>query len=174
MRARLRLAVDLALVGLVVVVAASFVLGRLLPATGATTIVVSGSSMEPAIPLGSAIVATPVDPAQLAVGDAVTFRLDDGRARVTHRIARAVVLDGELWFEMKGDANAAPDPALIPASAITGVVDLVIPAAGWSIALLDQPGGVALVLGLAGLLLLTGMALEAGGLGFGPRPTTPT
>jgi signal peptidase len=173
MRARLKLAVDLALAGLILIVGATFVLGRLVPATGSTTIIVTGGSMEPAIPRGAAIVADPIDPSRLGVGDVVTFRVDEGRARVTHRITRSVILDGRLWFETKGDASAAPDPVLIPASAVTGVVTVVIPNAGSLIALLDRPAGVALVLGLVGLMLVAGMALQPGGSGRRQRLAAP-
>ena len=67
-----RRTLDVLLLLLIVCVLAIVVLARLLPAvTGGTTFVVGGPSMEPTIPLGSAVHAEPVEAAALRVGDVV-------------------------------------------------------------------------------------------------------
>ena len=86
--------------------------------------------MEPAIHLGSAIVVEPVDPRSLAVGDVVSLRSGPNRAIFSHRIIRVVVRDGAVWIETKGDANAAADPSLTPASQVIGRASATIPMAG--------------------------------------------
>ena len=58
--AGLRRFLDLLLIGLVVIVLVGILLAKLVPLTGRQTIIVGGSSMEPAIGLGAAIVIRPV------------------------------------------------------------------------------------------------------------------
>ena len=138
---------------LVVLMVSAAVFGRILPLTGRTTLVVQGQSMEPAIQLGAAIVAAPVDPAELHVNDIVSMRVGAGRAVVTHRIIRIVEHDGAIWIETKGDANPSADPSIIPATDVIGRVDLVVPDLGYLLALLSTGSGIALAIGLAGALL---------------------
>jgi signal peptidase I len=113
--------------------------------------------MEPSIHLGSAIVVTSVQPADLRPGDVVTLK-DANGTLVSHRITRVVQLPAGLYVETKGDANAAPDPVLVPASEVVGRIDASIPGAGYLIYLLTIPAGVASVLCLA-LTMLFGIWL---------------
>src|SRR5688500_13738077 len=54
---------------------------------GWQSLVVYSGSMEPTIPVGSIVVLQPVAPAQLQVGDVVTFaRTAEPGVQVTHRI----------------------------------------------------------------------------------------
>jgi hypothetical protein len=69
-----------------------------------------------------------------------------------------VQLPAGLYIETKGDANAAPDPVLVPASEVVGRIDASIPGAGYLIYLLTIPTGVASVLCLA-LTMLFGIWL---------------
>ena len=153
-------ALDAALVLLVVICLFTIILGRVLPLTGRTTLVVAGGSMEPAIPLGSAIVVEPVDPRSLAVGDVVSLRSGPGRAIFSHRVIRVVVRDGTTWVETKGDANASADPSLTPASQIIGRASTTIPNAGYLIALLSSLHGIVFVISLGLVLLLAASMVE--------------
>ena len=137
-------------IGLVMVA----ILGRGVPLTGRTTLVVAGPSMTPALQVGSAIVVEPVDPAGLAVGDVVSLKSGPGKAIFTHRIVRLVQREGALWLETKGDANLAPDPSILPAADVLGRVVLAVPYAGYLIALTSNPSGMLMIVAL-GLLLLT-------------------
>src|SRR5258705_8221957 len=141
-----REAIDAALVLLVVICLFTIALGRVLPLTGRTTLVVAGGSMEPTISLGSAIVVEPVDPGTLAVGDVVSLRSGPGRAIFSHRVIRVIVRDGTTWVETKGDANAIADPSLTPASQIIGRASATIPTAGYLIALLPSLPAIAFVI----------------------------
>lgn len=143
-------------IGLVMVA----ILGRGVPLTGRTTLVVAGPSMTPSLQVGSAIVVEPVDPAGLAVGDVVSLRSGPDRAVFTHRIVRLVQRDGGLWLETKGDANLAPDPSILPASDVLGRVVLSVPYAGYLIALASSPSGMLMIVALDLLLLTAGWMLD--------------
>jgi hypothetical protein len=83
------------------------------------------------------------------------------RAVFTHRVLRTVIREGEVWLETKGDANAEADPSLIPASALIGRVQLVLPFAGYLVALLSTVSGVAFLLGLGAMLVAAAWLLES-------------
>jgi signal peptidase len=156
----IRRLLDVSFLTLAFTVAAALLLARGAPLAGRTTFVVSGPSMEPAIHQGSAIVVEPVDPDQLRVGDVVSMRVGPAQAIFTHRIVRLAERGDGLWLETKGDANANPDPVLVPASAVIGRVSLTIPGIGYVIAALSTSSGLALVGGSAGVLLALVMLLE--------------
>jgi len=153
--------VDLALIVIIVVVLFGLMLGKIVPLTGHATIIIGGGSMEPAIGLGSAIVIGPIRPDDLVVGDVVSLQIGADRATFTHRITTIVQRSDGIWVRTKGDANADPDPTLVPATAILGRVEWAIPYAGYLMALLSVPVGVIFVLGLAATLLAIAWLLES-------------
>ncbi|HEY7970322.1 MAG TPA: signal peptidase I, partial [Candidatus Limnocylindrales bacterium] len=157
----LRRIVDIALITLILVVLAGVVLGKLVPLTGRETLAIGGRSMEPAIPLGSAVVVVPVDPAGLAAGDVVSMRVAEANAIFTHRIEAVVDRADGRYVRTKGDANPDADPTLVKASAIIGRVELSIPYLGYLLALLSIPTGVIFVVGLAATLLAIAWLLES-------------
>ena len=80
---------------------------------GATPYAVLTGSMQPGLPPGTLIVVRPVNDADLALGDIVTYQLESGEAPVvTHRVV-AMGYDGrgELRLQTQGDANDVPDAA---------------------------------------------------------------
>jgi signal peptidase len=156
----LRRLIDLAFLGLALVVVAALILARGIPLTGRSTFVVSGPSMEAAVHQGSAIVVEPVDADDIRVGDVVTMRVGPEQAVFTHRVIRIAARPDGLWLETKGDANATPDPVLVPATAVIGRVRLTIPAIGYVIAALSTSNGLLLGGGLAGMLLALVLLLE--------------
>lgn len=156
-----RRVVDLVLLVLVAVVLLAVALGKGAPLVGRQTIIIAGGSMEPALGLGSAIVIEPVDPARLAVGDVVSLQVGTERATFTHRIIAVVDRADGRWIRTKGDANGAPDPTLVPASAVIGRVTVSIPLMGYLLALLSLPVGVIFVLGLSATLLAIAWLLES-------------
>jgi signal peptidase I len=157
----LRRIVDFGLIVLIVIVLFGVVLGRGAPLVGRQSIVIGGGSMEPTIGLGAAIVVKPVDPATLAVGDIVSMQVGPERTTYTHRIVAVVDRADGRWIRTKGDANAEPDPTLVPATAVIGRVEVAIPFAGYLLALLSLPMGVMFVLGLAATLLAIAWLLES-------------
>jgi signal peptidase len=147
---------DAVLLLLVGAVLATLAIARLVPAiTGGMTLVVSGGSMEPAIPVGAAVIDMPVAPEQLAVGDVVSLRVGEQHAVFTHRITRIVTRDGALWLATRGDANGDADPSLVPATAVLGRVAVAVPWAGYAVAVMSSAQGVALLVSL-GLFALAG------------------
>jgi signal peptidase len=159
--AGLRRFLDLLLIGLVVIVLVGILLAKLVPLTGRQTIIVGGSSMEPAIGLGAAIVIRSVPAEALAVGDVVTLHAGEKSAIYTHRIIEVVDRPDGRWIRTQGDANAHPDPTLIHSSAVVGRTELAIPLVGYLLALLSIPTGVLFLVGLAATLLASAWLLES-------------
>jgi hypothetical protein len=75
-------------------------------------------------------------------------------------VNRLLTIDGQPYVETKGDANAAPDPTAVPASAITGRVTVSIPWLGYLLAMLTLPSGVMAIFCLAGCLVVLALLLE--------------
>lgn len=121
--------------------------------------VIRGASMAPAIPLGALVVDQPVDAALVAPGDVVSVRGLNGTV-YTHRVVRVITSSAGLAFETRGDANATPDPATVPATAIVGRTLFHVPLAGFIVAMLGIPAGMLSVLSLVGSTLLLYWLLE--------------
>jgi len=152
---------DAVLIALILVVLFGVILGKVVPLTGRQTIIVGGGSMEPAVPIGAAIVVAPVAAADLHVGDVGSLRAGKDRALFTHRIVEVLQRADGTWVRTKGDANASPDPTPVPAGDIVGRVQVTIPIAGYLIALLSIPTGVLFLIGLAATLLAAVWLLES-------------
>ena len=113
---------------------------RIGPLFGHEVFVIRGTSMSPAIALGSAIVVSRITPQDVVAGDIVTFRGTNG-VIVTHRVVETIINEGEHLYRTKGDANASEDPFLVPQGALIGVVRMQIPYAGYLMAMMAQPSG---------------------------------
>jgi signal peptidase len=151
-----RMTLDVLLIVLIVCVLGIVVLARIMPAvTGGTTFVVGGPSMEPSIPLGSAVHVVPVEASELRAGDVISLQAGMKNAVFTHRIVRVVNLPEGMYVETRGDANTGPDPSLVPMEDILGRVSVSIPMAGFGIALLSSYQGVMFLIAF-GLVLLAG------------------
>lgn len=138
--------------------------GLLLPVIGPTIdghrwIVVAGGSMEPTYSVGDVIRlrdanSSGTDPAQISVGDVVTFLIDDGR-NVTHRvISRA---GDELTTQ--GDANDVADRRPVEVSDVEGVINGEVPRAAAAVVRATEPWFIRLA--MAGLLLTVLFAFPA-------------
>ncbi len=136
--------------------------------TGNQSLIIGGPSMEPTLPLGSAVVIQPVAPTDISVGDIVSVKSGDGRAIYTHRVVRRLALDGVPYLETKGDNNEVADAATVPATAVIGRVMLVVPLMGFVLAWLSAVSGVAFLLGLGALLVVAAMLID-----FDPGRATP-
>lgn len=147
--------IAIALLGILVVFS---LVTRLAPLTGRDLFTIAGGSMEPAIPMGSLVAVTRTDPMAIVVGDVVTIRADNGVV-ITHRVSRVIDRSDGRFFELKGDANASPDPVLAPARAIVGRVAESIPVAGYLRVFLSTTPGIVAALSFAGALLLVYMLL---------------
>jgi signal peptidase I len=138
--------------GLAVSTLAIVVIAQVAPAVGLRIVIVGGGSMSPVIPIGSLLIERP--PAgDVAAGAVVTMDMPNGTL-ITHRVTRLVALQGVPYLETHGDANNEPDPALVPASAVSGVVVGGVPLAGFVLAFLGVPSGIACVVSTLVALLL--------------------
>jgi signal peptidase len=164
-----RRAVGLTWIALFVLLVGFSLLTHIAPLTGRQLFTIVGGSMEPSIPIGSLVVATPTDAMTIAVGDVVTIRADNGVV-VTHRVSRVVDLPEGRYFELKGDANQSPDGGLVPARAIVGAADQYVPYAGYAQAFLSKLAGLIAALSVLGALFVAYMLL---GLLEPPVPAVP-
>jgi len=157
-----RRALDVLLLLLIGLVVVTMVIARGIPAvTGGTTFIVGGGSMEPTIPIGSAVVTAPVSANDLVVGDIVSLKAGTQRAVFTHRIIRLADRDGAVWLETQGDANTAPDPSLVPETDVIGRVSLSVPLAGYLVMVLGSVQGMLLLVSLGVFLLAGAWMLES-------------
>jgi len=124
-----------------------------------SVIVVTGGSMQPALPAGAAISPAGIAATDVATGDILTVRADNG-VILTHRVTRILDLPEGRFFELRGDANAGPDPQLVPSRAVMGRVDTYLPWLGYPLALLSVPSGLVFILSALGTLLACMWLLE--------------
>ena len=114
-------------------------------------IVLSGS-MEPKIHTGAMVYVREADPAELAVGDIITFRLS-GDVPATHRIIEVT----DEGFITKGDANEYADNNVVQAENIVGKYIFNVPYLGFAVSFVQQPPGTYAAIAIAsafGLLLV--------------------
>jgi len=152
----MRRTLDIVLIALILLVLATVIVARVIPAvTGGATFVVGGGSMEPTIPMGAVVIAIPAPAEELAIGDVVSLQVGEDKAVFTHRITRLVQREGALWLQTKGDANDSEDPSIIPATAVIGRVAVTLPFAGYLVTVLSTAQGVIFLLAL-GIFILAG------------------
>lgn len=91
---------------------------------GYTVFSVLTDSMQSEIPQSSLVVVKQTEPAQLTVGDDITYLREDN-ATVTHRIVSVIENyqgSGLRGFQTKGLENAMPDPEIVYANNVLGKV----------------------------------------------------
>ena len=92
-------------------------------ARGWSVATVTTGSMAPGTPPGSLVVVVPTSPAEVEVGDVISYRDDRQRDRIiTHRVIAIVDQPSGRFFTTQGDRNARPDGAPVPARAVIGEV----------------------------------------------------
>ena len=106
---------------------------------GYRPLVVYSGSMAPAIPAGSVVVVKPVAAESLNIGDVISFRLEEGRHLVTHRIQARQLVDGKWVYQTKGDAKKFPDPQPFVVENVVGKVAWDVPWLGYAIVYTSNP-----------------------------------
>ena len=107
---------------------------------GYQMLIVRSGSMEPSISTGSTVLVQPVPPAQLRVGDVITYERTDGPpVVVTHRIVEVLDAGPPPTFRTKGDANEVVDPYTVTFHSTGGKVVLAVPFAGYFYNALAMP-----------------------------------
>ena len=158
-----------ALQAAVIALLAATVLAILVPGVfGWQALVVRSGSMGATAPTGSVVLARPVPGSQVAVGDVVVMRHATSGLPVMHRVIQIDQAGGQRIVHTKGDANPAPDPELyvLPAEATVSV--LAIPRLGYLIGYLQTPLGRWVMVGLAGLLMMSAAIRRSRGTDASP------
>lgn len=137
------LAAVVIVVALVVLLRATFTPAGEVPTIGGYGILRTlAGSMEPAIPVHSLVVVQQTDPAELQVGDTITFEATEGAldgALNTHRIVQIDEGSAGPVFRTKGDANAVEDAQTVSADHVIGRVVFVSSGLGVIVSLLTNP-----------------------------------
>ena len=123
-------------------------------------VVISGS-MEPGIPVGSALYVEAAAPEEVEAGDVIAFY--DNGAVITHRVVENHVVEGE--FITKGDANAENDMTPVAYGNLIGRMAVSVPFLGNVMAVCSgTKGKIYLVCGVLGavMLLWLGRLLDKG------------
>ena len=136
------------LVILVVLCAVLLTGSRLL---GYRTFSVLSGSMEPEYSEGDLLYVKKVDVNTLAVGDPVTFVLNEDLVVATHRIVQIDAENQKLYT--KGDANEIPDSDPVHFNNIIGVPQFAIPKLGYVTDFMQNPPGLYITVG-AGIALI--------------------
>ena len=123
------------------------------PLTGHRVVVLQTGSMAPAIPAGSMVIIESIEPTEVRVGDVVTVVLDGG-GLLTHRVVGATTLDGHPALTVRGDANARTATEVVSLDRLAGRAVRHVPALGYAIWWLSQPGGSIASIALIGLALV--------------------
>jgi signal peptidase len=133
---------------------------------GGHVVTVLSGSMVPALRPGSIAVDRPIDPAQVRVGDIITYSAADPVSGVAELITHRVVAIGRdsvgQRFTTRGDANNAADEQPVRAAQIRGTVWYDLPYLGFVRGAL-RTGGVGLVAGAVVLLVAGGWLLRWSG-----------
>lgn len=110
------------------------VMAIIVPAvSGSTPMTVLTGSMSPTYPPGTLIIVKPVKPADIRIGDVMTYQIRSGDPTVvTHRVVSITTSsDDSFTFLTKGDANNAVDSKAVIPEQIRGVVWYSIPWLGY-------------------------------------------
>ena len=160
------LGVTLSAAALLLVLALAVVTIALPAAVGGRPFTVLTQSMEPGLPPGTLIVTHPVDPADIRIGDVLTYQMHSGEpAVISHRvIEKSVSGDGSVSFVTKGDNNDLPDEAPVLEVQVVGTVWYSVPLLGWVNNAINGdaravlvPIAVALLFGYAAWMLFSGV-----------------
>ncbi len=120
-------------------------MGSVLPIPGNYSVkLVESGSMEQAIKTGSIVIVKPVSDYQ--IGDVITFKADELRDSVTHRIVDMEIIEGQSLYITQGDANNAPDQKKVETGEIIGKVLIDIPYLGYVVSEARKPLGFMLII----------------------------
>lgn len=110
-------------------------------------------SMEPAMPVGSAIYVKRCDPQALRQGEIITYRLSEATGLVeTHRVVENDTQAKQLITQ--GDANALPDVDPVSYERVVGKVVICIPVLGTVSEMLHSGPGVTACVAIFALAII--------------------
>ena len=129
---------------------------RIVMNTESPIMVVPSTSMVPTLNVGDIVIVKGVDPRTITVGTIIIFRSPSGSIDIIHRVVGIVKVGETLYFETKGDHNAAPDPWVpgVPEENVKGVLVGRIPYIGYVTLALQGPVGIILIVLLVFLMIV--------------------
>ena len=132
-------------IALIVIIAGLLIIS-VFPITGNIKfLTVQSGSMNPTIRTGSVVMIKPMD--DYKIGDVITFgKITRIKSPTTHRIYDIKVVEDEVSYVTKGDANNAPDLREIPKREIIGKVLFSVPYVGYAVDFAKKPLGFALII----------------------------
>lgn len=140
------------LVALVVIAALLLAGARIV---GLQVFTILSGSMEPAYHTGSVIYVKEIDPADIKVGDPITFMLNEDTI-ATHRVVEVVPDEDDpsvLRFRTKGDANESVDGGLVHYKNVIGTPVFTIPYLGYVASFIQNPPGMYYAIAFGAVLL---------------------
>lgn len=123
---------------------------------GITPYTVLSGSMEPTYHVGSLIYAKKIDPADLKVGDPLTYVIDGGTV-VTHRIVDIIENPDDptdIRFKTKGDNNKVEDGEPVRSENVLGKPVFTIPLLGYVAHFIQTPPTSFLAIGACVVIVL--------------------
>ncbi len=99
---------------------------------GYSPLFVLTDSMYPEIESGDLIICKSIDPAEIKVGDIISFFDPEGNGTsvVTHKVIEILNKDGTLSFRTQGTNNNTPDALPVPAENLVGIYQFRVGGAG--------------------------------------------
>ena len=107
---------------------------------GGRSLTVLSGSMDPALKVGDIVIDSQVSPAEVRVGDIITFSDPEGTDKlITHRVRRLRITDGTAHVVTKGDNTNAVERWEMPAGGSLGRVEYRVPLLGFLVFWLHGP-----------------------------------
>jgi signal peptidase len=101
--------------------------------------------MEPSIHTGSVVMIAPS--ALYKQNDIITFQdLTDKKKTITHRIKDLEVVEGNIYYITKGDANDSADARKVAQKEVIGKVVFSVPLVGYLIEAVRKPLGLFIII----------------------------
>ncbi len=116
------------LIKIFIAIAVSLSFSYLLIEKGLNAYIISSSSMEPTIKVGSLTLISKFS--KYKTGDIITYKTYKNKVPITHRVIKIFKLNNKYFLYLKGDNNESEDPYPISQDEIEGKVFLVIPYVG--------------------------------------------
>lgn len=142
----------------IILLVQSFVNEDEVPSVGGySPMVVMTDSMSPEILSGDLIIVKVVDPSEINENDIISFfdpASKTGTAVVTHRVISIEYIDGEIFFETKGDFNNDADEDLVPADNLVGLYQSRISGLGNVVLFMQTIPGLIIGIGVPLVLLI--------------------
>lgn len=151
--------VEAVLVVYVVGVVGLAAVAHLAPLTGHHLFAVRSASMAPLLDIGDLVVVMAVPPETVRAGEVITFRVESGIG-VTHRVVAVSEGDTGPVFTTRGDANPGPDPIAVQAVQLEGRPAVSVGGAGFILAMLSMPIGIAALFSIGTSLLVVHWLLD--------------